>query len=169
LFDIVNTPGVAADLSHINTQSKVEGFLPPDDGLKKALTGADLVVIPAGVPRKPGVSRISIRFPTFALIIAHLLDGKVRLTTHYDDDYTDIHHDFRDDLFKVCPFISPRVYRDTDLLACKINAGIVRDLATGIALTSPKAFVLVISNPVNSTVPIVAEVLKKHGVFDPKR
>ena len=60
LFDIVNTPGVASDLSHINTQSKVEGFLPPDDGLKKALTGADLVVIPAGVPRKPGVSGILI-------------------------------------------------------------------------------------------------------------
>ena len=51
----------------------------------------------------------------------------------------------------------------------KINAGIVRDLATGIAKTAPKAFVLVISNPVNSTVPIVAEVFKKHGVFDPKR
>ena len=44
----------------------------------------------------------------------------------------------------------------------KINAGIVRDLATGIATTAPKAFVLVISNPVNSTVPIVAEVFKKH-------
>jgi malate dehydrogenase len=29
--------------------------------------------------------------------------------------------------------------------------------------------VLIISNPVNSTVPIFAEVLKKHGVFDPKR
>lgn len=51
----------------------------------------------------------------------------------------------------------------------KINAGIVRDLATGIATTCPKAFVLVISNPVNSTVPIVVEVLKKHDVFDPKR
>lgn len=51
----------------------------------------------------------------------------------------------------------------------KINAGIVRDLATGIASACPKAFVLVISNPVNSTVPIVAEVLKKAGVFDPKR
>jgi malate dehydrogenase len=63
LFDIVNTPGVAADLSHINTESKVEGFLPPDDGLKKALTGADVVIIPAGVPRKPGVSRIPIRLP----------------------------------------------------------------------------------------------------------
>jgi malate dehydrogenase len=60
LYDIVNTPGVAADLSHINTQSKVEGFLPPDDGLAKVLTGADIVVIPAGIPRKPGVSGIRI-------------------------------------------------------------------------------------------------------------
>ena len=54
-------------------------------------------------------------------------------------------------------------------LTLKINAGIVRDLATGIAKTCPKAFILVISNPVNSTVPIVAEVLKQHGAFDPKR
>jgi len=112
LFDIVNTPGVALDLSHISTPAKVEGFLPPNDGLKSALTGADVVVIPAGVPRKPNMTR--------------------------------------DDLFK-------------------INAGIVRDLATGIATTCPKAFVLVISNPVNSTVPIVVEVLKKHDVFDPKK
>lgn len=51
----------------------------------------------------------------------------------------------------------------------KINAGIVQDLATGIAATCPKAFILVISNPVNSTVPIVAEVMKSHGVFDPKK
>lgn len=112
LFDIVNTPGVAADLSHISTPAKVEGYLKSDDGLTKALTGADIVIIPAGVPRKPGMTR--------------------------------------DDLFK-------------------INAGIVKDLATGIAKAAPKAFVLVISNPVNSTVPIVAEVLKKHGVYDPKR
>jgi malate dehydrogenase len=48
----------------------------------------------------------------------------------------------------------------------KINAGIVRDLITGVAQYSPKAFVLVISNPVNSTVPIAAEVLKAHNVFD---
>ncbi|KZV84565.1 putative MDH1-malate dehydrogenase precursor, mitochondrial [Exidia glandulosa HHB12029] len=112
LFDIVNTPGVAADLSHISTPSKTAGALPPNDGLKATLKGAQVVVIPAGVPRKPGMTR--------------------------------------DDLFK-------------------INAGIVRDLAIAIATTCPKAFVLVISNPVNSTVPIVAEILKKHGVFDPKR
>lgn len=51
----------------------------------------------------------------------------------------------------------------------KINAGIVRDLVKGIAEFSPKAFILVISNPVNSTVPIAAEVMKNANVFDPKR
>jgi len=51
----------------------------------------------------------------------------------------------------------------------KINAGIVRDLAKGIATYCPEAFVLVISNPVNSTVPIVAEVLKSQKVFNPKK
>ena len=51
----------------------------------------------------------------------------------------------------------------------KINAGIVKGLIEGIAQYCPKAFILVISNPVNSTVPIAAEVLKKAGVFDPKR
>jgi len=112
LYDIVNTPGVAADLSHISTPAKVVGYLPADDGLTKTLKGADIVVIPAGIPRKPGMTR--------------------------------------DDLFK-------------------INAGIVRGLAESIAKTAPKAFVLVISNPVNSTVPIVAEVFKSLNVFDPKR
>ncbi|KAI9826803.1 MAG: hypothetical protein M1832_005741 [Thelocarpon impressellum] len=112
LYDVVNTPGVAADLSHISSPAKITGYLPKDDGLKHALTGADIVVIPAGIPRKPGMTR--------------------------------------DDLFK-------------------INAGIVRDLSKGIAEFCPKAFVLVISNPVNSTVPIAAEVLKAHQAFDPKR
>ena len=51
----------------------------------------------------------------------------------------------------------------------KINAGIVRDLVKGIAEYSPKAFILVISNPVNSTVPIAAEVMRQAGKFDPKR
>lgn len=51
----------------------------------------------------------------------------------------------------------------------KINAGIVRDLVKGVAENCPKAFLLIISNPVNSTVPIAAEVLKQHNVFDPKR
>lgn len=56
LFDIVNTPGVAADLSHISTHSTVKGYV-GDDQLAEALTGAAIVVIPAGVPRKPGMTR----------------------------------------------------------------------------------------------------------------
>jgi malate dehydrogenase len=113
LYDVVNTPGVAADLSHISSPATVTGFLPEDGkGMEKAFTGADLIVIPAGVPRKPGMTR--------------------------------------DDLFK-------------------INAGIVKGIIEAIAKFAPKAYILVISNPVNSTVPIAAEVLKKAGVFDPKR
>ncbi|CAO3657751.1 unnamed protein product [Umbelopsis ramanniana] len=111
LFDIVNTPGVAADLSHINSASKVTGHV-GNEQMEDALKDSTIVVIPAGVPRKPGMTR--------------------------------------DDLFK-------------------INAGIIRDLAVGVAKYAPKAFVLVISNPVNSTVPIVSEVFKKHGVYDAKK
>jgi malate dehydrogenase len=44
---------VATDLSHISSIAQIEGFLPADDGMKKAFTGADIVVIPAGIPRKP--------------------------------------------------------------------------------------------------------------------
>jgi malate dehydrogenase len=50
-----------------------------------------------------------------------------------------------------------------------INAGIVKGLIEVIAEVAPKAYILIISNPVNSTVPIAAEVLKAKGVFDPKR
>jgi malate/lactate dehydrogenase len=49
--------GVAADIGHINTKSVVTGYQPDADGLKKALTGAEIVLIPAGVPRKPGMTR----------------------------------------------------------------------------------------------------------------
>ncbi|CAO3584275.1 unnamed protein product [Absidia cylindrospora] len=111
LYDIVNTPGVAADLSHINTKSKVTGHVGAAQ-LEEAIKDSAVVVIPAGVPRKPGMSR--------------------------------------DDLFK-------------------INAGIVRDLAVAAAKFAPKAFMCIISNPVNSTVPIVTEVFKQFGVYDPKR
>lgn len=65
----MNTPGVAVDLSHINTPSKVEGYLPPNDGLKRTLTGAEIVVIPAGVPRKPGVRMKDYFHVTFMLTI----------------------------------------------------------------------------------------------------
>ncbi|CAG2172609.1 unnamed protein product, partial [Oppiella nova] len=36
LYDIAHTPGVAADLSHINTRAKVTGYVGPDQ-LKQAL------------------------------------------------------------------------------------------------------------------------------------
>lgn len=83
-----------------------------DAELGKALKGCHLVIIPAGVPRKPGMTR--------------------------------------DDLFN-------------------INAGIVKSLCVGIAQHCPKALVNIISNPVNSTVPIAAEVFKKAGTYDSKR
>ncbi|CAL5324481.1 unnamed protein product [Camellia sinensis] len=111
LYDVVNAPGVTADISHMDTSAVVRGFLGQKE-LENALIGMDLVIIPAGVPRKPGMTR--------------------------------------DDLFN-------------------INAGIVKTLCEGIAKCCPNAIVNVISNPVNSTVPIAAEVFKKAGTYDPKR
>lgn len=75
-------------------------------------TDAQVVIIPAGVPRKPGMTR--------------------------------------DDLFNT-------------------NAGIVRDLAIAISKSCPKALVGIITNPVNSCVPIASEALKKAGCYDPNR
>jgi len=112
LYDVVNSPGVGADLSHIDTNTIINSYLPENDGLSKALDGTDLVIIPAGVPRKPGMTR--------------------------------------DDLFA-------------------INASIVRDLAQGIANFAPNSFILVISNPVNSTVPIFSQVLMKNDCFNAKK
>ena len=111
LYDIAPfTPGVAVDLSHIPTAVKTMGY--GQDGLDEALTGADIVLIPAGVPRKPGMDRA--------------------------------------DLFNM-------------------NAGIIKNLAEAIAKNCPKAMVGIITNPVNTTVPIAAEVFKKAGTYDPKR
>lgn len=53
LYDIVHTPGVAADVSHCSTPAQVSGHLGPEQ-LKDALEGSQVAVIPAGVPRKPG-------------------------------------------------------------------------------------------------------------------
>jgi len=47
-----------------------------------------------------------------------------------------------------------------------MNAKIVGDCATQFAKACPQAIVCIISNPVNSTVPIFAEVLKRHGVYN---
>lgn len=111
LYDIVHTPGVAADLSHIPFPAKVTGHKGADS-IEAALKGADVIVVPAGVPRKPGMTR--------------------------------------DDLFN-------------------INASIVKTIAEAAAKVAPNAAYLIISNPVNSTVPIFAEVLKKAGTYNPKK
>lgn len=111
LYDIAGTPGVAADLSHCDTKAQVAGFQ-GDEEIEAALTGMDLVIIPAGVPRKPGMTR--------------------------------------DDLFNT-------------------NATIVAILAEACAKYCPNAWVGIIANPVNSTVPIAAEVYKKQGVYDPTK
>jgi len=54
--------GVAADLSHLEGSAKVNGYAgelnkPPVEFMSKALEGCSLVLIPAGMPRKPGQSR----------------------------------------------------------------------------------------------------------------
>ncbi|XP_070768567.1 malate dehydrogenase, mitochondrial isoform X2 [Enoplosus armatus] len=76
LFDIAHTPGVAADLSHIETRAQVTGHMGPDQ-LDAALKGCDVVVIPAGVPRKPGMTRDDL-FNTNATIVATLADACAR-------------------------------------------------------------------------------------------
>ena len=56
LYDIAPvTPGVAADISHIPTAVDAVGFAGEDP--TPAIEGADLVLISAGVARKPGMDR----------------------------------------------------------------------------------------------------------------
>ncbi|WP_318491745.1 malate dehydrogenase [Photobacterium leiognathi] len=111
LYDIAPvTPGVAADLSHIPTPVTIKGYAGEDP--TPALEGADVVLISAGVARKPGMDRA--------------------------------------DLFNV-------------------NAGIVKSLAEKIAVVCPEACVGIITNPVNTTVPIAADVLKKAGVYNKRK
>jgi len=59
---MVPAAGVAADLSHIEKKCKVKSIaidpkLPAVDQLQECLTGCHLVLVPAGVPRKPGMTR----------------------------------------------------------------------------------------------------------------
>lgn len=111
LYDIAPmTPGVAADIGHVNTSGTCVGYAGTEpEVMDEALKDADVVVIPAGVPRQPGMTR--------------------------------------DDLFA-------------------INGGIVKGIARACSRSCPDAKLLVISNPVNSTVPIFAETLKKAGTYD---
>lgn len=59
---MVPAAGVAADLSHLNKKVKVSAYAfdKDDKAIDKAgecLTGCNLVLVPAGVPRKPGQDR----------------------------------------------------------------------------------------------------------------
>jgi malate dehydrogenase len=66
VFDLsiamVPPEGVAADLGHLEKKSEVKGYVmevgkKPIEHCEAALTGCDLVLIPAGMPRKPGQTR----------------------------------------------------------------------------------------------------------------
>jgi len=66
IFDLnvamVPPAGVAADLNHLEKKATVKGYVMkvgenPIDHLEECLTGCHLVLVPAGVPRKPGMSR----------------------------------------------------------------------------------------------------------------
>jgi len=59
---IVPPDGVAADLGHLEGAAAVKGYCgtvgePPSKFMEEALTGCSLVLIPAGMPRKPGMTR----------------------------------------------------------------------------------------------------------------
>mmetsp|Transcript_3308 Transcript_3308/g.6692 ORF Transcript_3308/g.6692 Transcript_3308/m.6692 type:complete len:331 (+) Transcript_3308:17-1009(+) len=68
IYDLTIAPvppeGVAADLSHIERRCKVKAYTlnasagqKPADHLEECLSGCHLVLVPAGVPRKPGMDR----------------------------------------------------------------------------------------------------------------
>jgi malate dehydrogenase len=59
---LVPAAGVAADLSHLEKKATVSAYsidpkVPCVDQLKDCMTGCSLVLVPAGVPRKPGMTR----------------------------------------------------------------------------------------------------------------
>lgn len=49
------------------------------------------------------------------------------------------------------------------------NATIVADLVAACAKNCPRAVIAIITNPVNSTVPIAAEIMKAYNVYDEKK
>ncbi|BFF96668.1 malate dehydrogenase mitochondrial-like [Drosophila madeirensis] len=56
LHDLRGTKGVAADTGHISEHGTVSGYVGEDE-LEPALLGANLVVVTAGMPRVPGMTR----------------------------------------------------------------------------------------------------------------
>ncbi|CAC5371863.1 MDH2 [Mytilus coruscus] len=73
LYDVDHTPGVAADLSHIDTKTVVTGYLGTEQ-LEPCLTKSDVVLITAGIPRKPGMTEDE-QFNTNAGIVKDLVSA----------------------------------------------------------------------------------------------
>ncbi|KAJ4431203.1 hypothetical protein ANN_19800 [Periplaneta americana] len=111
LYDVVSTHGVAMDISHVDTKCKIEAYSGPQE-IGDALTDAKIVMITAGVPRKPGMSR--------------------------------------DDLFD-------------------INAGIIKVLSESCLKYCPMALIGIVTNPVNSLVPVAYEVFRQGGLLNENR
>ena len=79
----------------------------------------------------------------------------------------------------------PEPYRDADILIVlagraqkpgmtrddlfQFNARIIEGIARDTVKLCPNAMICIVTNPVNSVVPIFSEVLKKAGCYDPKR
>ena len=122
--------------------------------LGEALKGADLVIIPAGVPRKPGMTRDDL-FNINASIVQKLAQG---VAEHAPKVCT---------LASQWPLFFSPVQLSLQMLPVLLKCA-------DAALNAPhlcclQAILNIISNPVNSTVPIAAEVLKAAGVYDKKK
>ncbi|XP_022191684.1 malate dehydrogenase isoform X2 [Nilaparvata lugens] len=63
----------------------------------------------------------------------------------------------------------PRQPNQTRADLFKVNADIVRDIIRVVATACPDALVALVTNPVNSVVPVAARVLQDAGVYDPRR
>ncbi|KAF7267713.1 hypothetical protein GWI33_019090 [Rhynchophorus ferrugineus] len=109
LHDLKDVPGVVADLSHIETATKV---VAGGSDLGATLKDVDMIVLAAGLPRKPGMKR--------------------------------------EDLFKT-------------------NAQIVYDVTKSMTKAAPDAYLIIITNPLNSMIPLACEVLKEANKLNARK
>ncbi|KAH8297061.1 hypothetical protein KR044_004340, partial [Drosophila immigrans] len=112
LHDRSNVKGVNMDLSHICTATQIESFQGDDSAMEDAMQDSHVVVVSAGMPRKPGMDR-------------------------------------------------------DQLLGA--NGGVAMAVSKAASVACPKALIAYITNPLNTVVPIAAEMMKSLGCYDPKR
>lgn len=113
LHDANPVKGLAVDLSHICTHAEVKGWQGREVGeMMSAMEDSHVVVVPAGLPRTPGMTR------------EQLLGS---------------------------------------------NADVVSTVAFAVSNACPKALVAVITNPINALLPVLSEVFKAQGNYDPNR